>query len=306
MVYYIGMTDNRGKTTGNVDGGRLNSFTQKYKTGTKVAIGVGIFLLVVGIVGAVMSSIERNRDYTIDLDDEYNFACNLAYDDKQNTFSCAERTIEGTFTSYSTDELHLSLNEVDIQGDSFSVPLPIVQIDASNFETDNYSSDNIIDKYGRTTFYASIYNTYLKEDVLNKTITVNWQFSDYDLAMINAKNVVWKEAEAKKRAEEEARKAAEEQRKAAEAAAAAQQKAQEEAARRAAQSTQRYTTTTSNSTANTGGSSSSYTPPVQSSGGNVYYPNRDAVRAAGKAPLYRGQPGYSAKLDRDKDGIACE
>ncbi len=31
-----------------------------------------------------------------------------------------------------------------------------------------------------------------------------------------------------------------------------------------------------------------------------------AVRAAGKAPLYRGQPGYAPKLDRDGDGIACE
>ena len=149
------MTDNRGKTTGNVDGGRLNSLTQKYKTGTKVAIGVGIFLLVVGVVGAIMSSVERNRDYAINLDDEYNFACNLSYDDKQDTFSCAERIIKGTFTSYSTDELHLSLNEADIQGDSFSVPLPIVKIDASNFETDNYSSDSIVEKYGKTTFNAS-------------------------------------------------------------------------------------------------------------------------------------------------------
>ncbi len=155
MVYYIGMTDNRGKTTGNVNGGRLNSLTQKYKTGTKVAIGVGIFLLVVGIVGAIIISVERNRDYAINLDDEYNFACNLSYDDKQDTFSCAERIIKGTFTSYSTDELHLSLNEADIQGDSFSVPLPIVKIDASNFETDNYSSDSIVEKYGKTTFNAS-------------------------------------------------------------------------------------------------------------------------------------------------------
>jgi hypothetical protein len=30
------------------------------------------------------------------------------------------------------------------------------------------------------------------------------------------------------------------------------------------------------------------------------------VRAAGAAPLYRGQPGYSSKLDRDGDGVACE
>lgn len=38
----------------------------------------------------------------------------------------------------------------------------------------------------------------------------------------------------------------------------------------------------------------------------VYYKNCSAVRKAGKAPLYKGQPGYSKKLDRDKDGVACE
>jgi Excalibur calcium-binding domain len=39
---------------------------------------------------------------------------------------------------------------------------------------------------------------------------------------------------------------------------------------------------------------------------SVSYANCDAVRAAGKAPLDRGEPGYSSKLDRDGDGIACE
>ena len=38
----------------------------------------------------------------------------------------------------------------------------------------------------------------------------------------------------------------------------------------------------------------------------VSYANCAAVRAAGKAPLYRGQPGYALHLDRDRDGIACE
>lgn len=42
------------------------------------------------------------------------------------------------------------------------------------------------------------------------------------------------------------------------------------------------------------------------SAGSVYYRNCDAVRAAGAAPLRRGQPGYRAGLDRDNDGIACE
>jgi len=46
--------------------------------------------------------------------------------------------------------------------------------------------------------------------------------------------------------------------------------------------------------------------PAASSGGSTYYKNCDAVRAAGADPIYAGQPGYSSKLDRDGDGIACE
>lgn len=38
----------------------------------------------------------------------------------------------------------------------------------------------------------------------------------------------------------------------------------------------------------------------------AYYPNCSAVRAAGADPLYAGSPGYSRKLDRDGDGVACE
>lgn len=38
----------------------------------------------------------------------------------------------------------------------------------------------------------------------------------------------------------------------------------------------------------------------------TYYENCDAARAAGAAPLYRGDPGYASHLDRDDDGIACE
>ncbi|PQP16610.1 hypothetical protein C5613_35985 [Rhodococcus opacus] len=29
-------------------------------------------------------------------------------------------------------------------------------------------------------------------------------------------------------------------------------------------------------------------------------------KSAGAAPIYQGEPGYSTKLDRDKDGIACD
>ncbi|GGO38135.1 excalibur calcium-binding domain-containing protein [Deinococcus humi] len=51
------------------------------------------------------------------------------------------------------------------------------------------------------------------------------------------------------------------------------------------------------------------TPPAPSPArppSSVTYPSCAAVRAAGKAPLLAGQPGYSRKLDRDGDGRACE
>ncbi|MEV6237860.1 excalibur calcium-binding domain-containing protein [Lentzea sp. NPDC051838] len=38
----------------------------------------------------------------------------------------------------------------------------------------------------------------------------------------------------------------------------------------------------------------------------AYYANCSAAKAAGAAPLYRGQPGYRSALDRDNDGVACE
>ncbi|RRQ25725.1 hypothetical protein DK926_21905 [Rhodococcus sp. Eu-32] len=52
-----------------------------------------------------------------------------------------------------------------------------------------------------------------------------------------------------------------------------------------------------------------YVPPapvVAEAPSNVYYANCSAVRAAGAAPIYRGEAGYSSKLDRDGDGVACE
>lgn len=41
-------------------------------------------------------------------------------------------------------------------------------------------------------------------------------------------------------------------------------------------------------------------------GNSWSYRNCREARAAGAAPLYRGQPGYGAHMDGDNDGIACE
>lgn len=39
---------------------------------------------------------------------------------------------------------------------------------------------------------------------------------------------------------------------------------------------------------------------------NVQYKNCTEARAAGVTPIHEGEPGYSRKLDRDGDGVACE
>ena len=46
--------------------------------------------------------------------------------------------------------------------------------------------------------------------------------------------------------------------------------------------------------------------PAAASHADPVYKNCTEVRQAGKAPILKGQPGYSTKLDRDGDGIACE
>lgn len=50
------------------------------------------------------------------------------------------------------------------------------------------------------------------------------------------------------------------------------------------------------------------TPPAASAiaDRSITYAGCNEVRAAGKAPLYAGQPGYRAEMDGDGDGIACE
>lgn len=40
--------------------------------------------------------------------------------------------------------------------------------------------------------------------------------------------------------------------------------------------------------------------------GTVAYANCAAARAAGSAPVHRGDPGYAKHLDRDGDGVGCE
>jgi len=55
-----------------------------------------------------------------------------------------------------------------------------------------------------------------------------------------------------------------------------------------------------------GSSAAPASPPQRSNGSSTYFPNCAAARAAGAAPVRRGDPGYGRHLDRDNDGIGCE
>jgi len=46
--------------------------------------------------------------------------------------------------------------------------------------------------------------------------------------------------------------------------------------------------------------------PVAPVPGTAYYASCADAKAAGAAPIYAGQPGYRAGLDRDNDGTACD
>ncbi|MEL1251900.1 thermonuclease family protein [Aurantiacibacter gilvus] len=57
------------------------------------------------------------------------------------------------------------------------------------------------------------------------------------------------------------------------------------------------------------GSAADWPPMIASNQSNnqgIYFANCREARAAGAAPLYRGEPGYRPEMDGDGDGIACE
>jgi len=101
--------------------------------------------------------------------------------------------------------------------------------------------------------------------------------------------------EQKRQADEQARKQQEEQKRQADEQARKQQEEQKRQADEQARKQQEEQKTQQTQTQPASGNTSS-----------AYYKNCAAVRAAGKAPLYKGQPGYASHLDRDGDGVACE
>lgn len=69
---------------------------------------------------------------------------------------------------------------------------------------------------------------------------------------------------------------------------------------------QSLATTSANEGAPTSPTNSSSVQPTEENEPHIYYANCSEAKAAGAAPIRRGEPGYAAHLDRDGDGVACE
>ncbi|MGS4992831.1 excalibur calcium-binding domain-containing protein [Bacillus cereus] len=116
--------------------------------------------------------------------------------------------------------------------------------------------------------------------------------------------------EQKRQAGEQARKQQEEQKRLADEQARKQQEEQkrlaDEQARKQQEEQKRQADEQARKQQEEQKAQQAQTQPASGNTSSAYYKNCAAVRAAGKAPLYKGQPGYDSHLDRDGDGVACE
>ncbi|PFV54629.1 calcium-binding protein [Bacillus cereus] len=119
-----------------------------------------------------------------------------------------------------------------------------------------------------------------------------------------------KQEDEKRQADEQARKQQEEQKRLADEQARKQQEEQkrlaDEQARKQQEEQKHLADEQARKQQEEQKAQQAQTQPANGNTDSAYYKNCAAVRAAGKAPLHKGQPGYSSHLDRDGDGIACE
>ncbi len=119
-----------------------------------------------------------------------------------------------------------------------------------------------------------------------------------------------KQEDEKRQADEQARKQQEEQKRLADEQARKQQEEQkrqaDEQARKQQEEQKRQADEQARKQQEEQKTQQTQTQPASGNTSSAYYKNCAAVRAAGKAPLYKGQPGYASHLDRDGDGVACE
>ena len=197
------------------------------------------------IVNFINTSTEEHRNYAINLSEDYTFDCNASWDENSSSIKCSDQQIEGSYSTYDTIILKNNYqNEAPIiKGEHFTEKVPGVTINSSFYKIENYSEDVVKKSLKESTIELSLYNTFLKRNVLVKTIHIHHRLTEADLKLINNKNLEWKKQEAERIALQEK--------------AAAERKAAEGARTHSAQQTPRSTTNTSGGS---NGTSDNYSP----------------------------------------------
>ncbi|MBR1875106.1 hypothetical protein IJ798_01865 [Candidatus Saccharibacteria bacterium] len=207
---------------------KVQNFFKKYRKAIVTFAGMLLVIficsIILGIVNSTKETTERNRDYYITMDqDEYVFDCDIQ--ETEYSLNCKKRKISGTFSEYDTVEFEYG-SSYEVIGDHFSKEVQDY-IYSSDYQTENFDIANVKRTQSRNT-YIVLKNTFLGEDVFQKSVEIKYNLSDSDLEIIQKTHDGWLE----KKRQEEAKKQEEAERKAqqeAEEKAKAEEEAKKEA-----------------------------------------------------------------------------
>lgn len=191
-----------------------------------------LVIIIFSIVSIISKKIEitneRNRNYYVDIDENFTFDCNAKYDGGFSAY-CEDRFISGQYSHYDTVEFTWTVS-LTTNGNSFTQKL-YDYVEPSSYKRKDFNIEDL--KNGMDKSYTfSLKNKVLNEIVANKTVKIHYNFSEADLNIISQLHDKWvseeteKEAKAQQEAEEKARKEAEKE---------AEDKARKEAEEKAAE-----------------------------------------------------------------------
>lgn len=244
--------ENRGKLSANdrrLVKNKRDDIIDKIKDNKLPIIILGV-ILIIGIIAmiasAVRQSVEKNRDYYINVNDSYEFNCDIGLSGSKDSLYCKEQTISGNFSNYETvglkDSAYSTSSSYTVNGNNFTKTLSD-SVPYSYYGTDDFDK-NSLNRSFEVTETIALYNTILKKNVSEKIVKIKYNLSDADIDLIVKKHDEWvtkKAEEAKRRAEEEeksrqeaeARKQQEEQRRREEEQKQREEEAKKEAEKRA-------------------------------------------------------------------------
>ncbi len=203
---------------------KIKRFLMQHKNtliiiGAVLVVVYVIIVLILNMISARSLEIEKQRNYYIDIEDQFVYDCDVEYDGKSSIY-CESRTIGGNFSNYDTVEFTWPI-DVTVDEDSFALQLSNY-VESSVYKKESFDIDKLKD--GMDEEYSFILeNKILGKIVADRTVKVHYNFTQADLDLINQLHDKWvaDEAERAAKAEQEAaQRRAEEEKREAEANAA--------------------------------------------------------------------------------------